>query len=58
VQIQASVRAGQANINYCTKFQQYIFNLASVTGWTNSKTPPAAIPERYMQNSGGQFLKR
>jgi hypothetical protein len=46
VQIQTSVRAGQANINYCTKFQQLIFNLAAVTGRRNANIPPAAIPER------------
>jgi hypothetical protein len=34
MQIQASVRAGQANINFSIKFQQNVFNLAAVTGWT------------------------
>jgi hypothetical protein len=45
-QIQTSVRAGQANMIYCTKFQQNIFNSTPVTVRRNYKTPPAAIPGR------------
>ena len=42
----AASGAGQANFNFCVKFQLKYFNLAAVTGGRNTNSQPAKSTAR------------